>query len=182
MNYYMVIDCESIGLHGETFAVGWVIVNGSGQELESGYEACHPESARGTHEDREWVEKNVVPHLPPPKHPNPFHVREAFWNAWLLAIEKFTGIALVADCLWPVEARFLQDCVANSWKERNWSGPYPFHEIATMFLVDGRPPTAHYPRLPEEEPAHHPTCDARQSARLFIEALAHIQKLKTTEH
>lgn len=179
MNHYMIVDCESIGIHGETFAVGWVIVDGSGQELESGYEACPPISAQGTEEDGEWVQQNVVPHLPPPEHPNPFHVRLAFWNAWQQAHKDYSFLNLVADCLWPVEARFLRDCVADFPEERKWSGPYPFHEIATMFLTDGRPPTAHYPRLPEEEPAHHPTCDARQSARLFIEAMRKIRSSST---
>jgi hypothetical protein len=29
---WMVFDCESIGLHGETFAVGYVVIDSSGKE------------------------------------------------------------------------------------------------------------------------------------------------------
>lgn len=177
----MVIDCESIGLHGETFAVGWVVVDEQGDEIENGYEACPPETAEGRDEDRFWVEQNVVPQqLLPPNHSNPFSVREAFWFSWrgqqeILNREEDTLI-LVADCLWPVEARFFRDCVADCPAVRNWDGPYPFHEVATMFLAAGWSPTATYDRLPNEEPAHHPTCDARQSARLFLEAKQEVDK------
>ena len=35
---FMVFDVESIGLHGEGFAVAWVVVNRAGERLGDGLE------------------------------------------------------------------------------------------------------------------------------------------------
>lgn len=167
MNRYMVFDVESIGLHGEGFAVGWVVVDDAGRELSSGRAACLPEAARGADEDRAWVRVHC-PTLPVCCS-TPAEVRAAFWRAW--GRESESGSVLVADCAWPVEARFLTACVDAAPETRRWQGPYPLHEVATMRLAAGLDPLATVARLPSEEPKHDPLADARQSARLFIEAL-----------
>lgn len=73
----MVFDVESNGLHGEGFAVGWVIVDDEGQVIKSGYEACEP---RGPIDP--WVKENVLPSLPIATQPNVETVRALFWAAW----------------------------------------------------------------------------------------------------
>lgn len=169
--FYMVFDVESIGLHGEGFAVGWVVVDAMGTEHASGLAACHPASANGTPGNREWVRKNI-PVLPETNR-TPYGVRLAFWNQW--EAWKAKGAVLVADCAWPVEARFLAACVDDAEQEglplRDWDGPYPLHDLASVLLAVGKDPLATYERLPSEMPAHHPLNDARQSARLLVEAL-----------
>jgi hypothetical protein len=163
----MVFDVEGIGLHGEGFAVGWVVVDGDGNELGSGIEACDPGEAIGHPGDAAWVAANIPP-IARTRH-TPFDVRGAFWRCWMA--EKEQGAVLVADCAWPVEARFLAACVDDFRRVRAWDGPYPLHEVATMRLAAGLDPLATAPRLPTEEPKHDPLADARQSARLFIEAV-----------
>ena len=49
--------------------------------------------------------------------------------------------------------------------------PRPLHDVATARAAAGFNPLATEPRLPGEDRPHHPMADARQSARLFIEAL-----------
>lgn len=164
---YLVFDVESIGLHGEAFAVGWVVIDGEGNELDYGFGSCPPENARGSDEDRAWVQQNCPPL--PWDCSTPAEVRSVFWRAWKR--EKANGAVLVADCAWPVEARFLAACIDVDVAERKWLGPYPLHDVATARLAAGLDPLATVERRPNEEPKHHPTCDARQSARIFIEAL-----------
>lgn len=165
---FMVFDVESIGLHGEGFAVGYVVIERSGKVLEEGLLACRPDAATGSEESRDWVGANI-PALPITNR-GPRGVRAAFWQTWMRWREA--GAVLVADCAWPVEARFLIACVDDSAIEREWGGPYPLHDLASVLLAHGADPLAVTERLPGELPAHNPLNDARQSARQLIAALA----------
>jgi hypothetical protein len=163
----MVFDVESVGLHGEGFAVGYVVVDAAGKELESGLFACPVDRVVGEFEGREWVVQHV-PRLAL-THNRPQAVRTAFWQRWLHW--KAQGAVLVADCGWPVEARFLAACVDDAPERRGGDGPYPLHDLASVLWAHGRDPLATHERRPDEQPAHHPLMDARQSARLLVHAL-----------
>jgi hypothetical protein len=128
--------------------------------------ACPPEVAAGSEEGRIWVAQNCPPIRS--NCPTPREIRNRFWRDWLVFKER--GAVLVADCQWPVEARFLIACIDDAPEERGWSGPYPLHELASFMVAAGMDPMATYDRHPEE-PMHHPEGDARQSARLLMEAL-----------
>mgnify|MGYP003529634433 CR=1 len=73
------------------------------------------------------------------------------------------------ECGWPVEASFLSACIRDD-AFRNWDGPYPMREIASIMLAAGMDPMATYEREESEKPAHEPLADARQSARLLATA------------
>lgn len=164
---YLVIDVESIGLHGEPFAVGWVVVDETGAELESGCLSVPPEIAHGEDANREWVAKNC-PAIPA----NCISIEamlSEFWAVWKRI--KAEGALMFAECAWPVEGKFLSMCVGVNWPEKEWEGPYPLHDVASVMFAKGMDPMATYPRTESELPAHHPLADARQSARLLIEAL-----------
>lgn len=169
--FFFVFDVESIGLHGEAFAVGGVIVDRSGSVLEDFLFSCEPKFAKGNDEDRKWVGENVLPTLPGPNLETPLDVREAFWAVW----ERWRarGAIAVADVPWPVEANLLSACISDDRDGRLWSGPYPLYDVASVVLTTEKDPVASQSRLPDEQPAHNPLCDARQSARLFREALLH---------
>lgn len=164
-----VLDVESIGLHGQHYAVGWVVIDlKTGRELACGVLACDPEKAFGCESDREWVKANV-----PPIEVNcldPKHVCNSFWPFWREWEAK--GAVMFADCQWPVEARFLIACVKRDSVNRKWEGPYPLHEIASFMQARGLDPKADYPRNGNELPKHHPLADARQSARLLANCYA----------
>lgn len=164
---FMCFDVESIGLHGEGYAVGFVVVDMDGNELESGLYAVDPESTHGTSKNRQWVRDNI-PEIPI-THDSKQEMRDAFWQTWRKWADK--GAALVADCAWPVEARFLCACVDDDPEAREWLGPYPLLDFGSVALALGADPTAAYLRKENEFPVHHPLADARQSARLLIEAL-----------
>jgi hypothetical protein len=171
--YYMVFDVESIGLHGEGFAVGYVVVNRYGETEREGCIAIDPEQCAGTEESRAWIAENVPPLEA--TSPTKQHLRNAFWHEWRHWADR--GAVLAADCAWPVEANFLSACVKLNRAEREWQGPYPLVDVASIRLAAGFDPLGNYPRLPDETP-HHPLGDARQSARLLIEALQVLGRAK----
>jgi hypothetical protein len=166
---FMVFDVESVGLHGEGFAVGYVVVDRAGVERDAGLFACPSGTASGDGDGRAWIAENV--HIGPDDIwcDDPRDVRSEFWGyfrKW-----KADGATLWADCCWPVEARFLAACVDDHPASRTWEGPYPLHDVATLRLAAGSDPLATVDRVPDEIPAHNPLDDARQSARLLIGAL-----------
>ena len=168
----MVFDVESIGLHGEGFAVGYVVVTADGERVGARHFACSPDLATGDTDGRDWIAENcpeIVPNCD-----SPSRVRNRFWQSWLSW--KDQGAVLVADCAWPVEARFLAACVDDNPVMNSWTGPYPLHELASIMMAAGMDPMATYDRLPDE-PQHDPLGDAKQSARLLIQALS---KLRAT--
>lgn len=164
----MVFDVESIGLHGEGFAVGFTVVTRLGDQVQWGLIACPPEAAIGSANNLEWVKKNVPPLMK--THDFPVDVREQFWQQWLCWKER--GALLVADCAWPVEARFLRDCVTDDLAAREWQGPYPLHDLASVILANGGDPLEKFERLSIELPEHNPLNDARQSARILTRFLS----------
>lgn len=167
---YFVFDVESVGLHGEGFAVGWVIVDEEGKEHRNGLIHCPSYNAHGSTDDHTWVMKNV-PDLGYTDLEYPFQVRQAFWKAWVMARYDYGNfLTMVADCPWPVEARFLNQCV-DDVPGREWKGPYPLLDVGTALKMVGRDPLGTSERLESELPQHNPLADARQSARLFTEAL-----------
>jgi hypothetical protein len=159
---YLVFDVESVGLHGDAFAVGMVLIDAhDGREIKCGMVWSNPDNvAQGSVGDREWITANI-PELEHQRRVlNARMVRDFFWAAWL-----------VADCPWPVEARFLTACIADAPTERAWNGPYPLIDVASVRLAAGLDPLGTTERFPAELPMHNPLADARQSARLFREAM-----------
>lgn len=168
--HFFVFDVESIGLHGEGWAVGIVILNQKGETVHEACWWCDPDIASGTHENHDWVDE----HCPRPdkkfKLPDLKSVRNLFWETWLHWKNGY-GAELFADCQWPVEARFLASCVDDDVDSREWDGPYPFHDIASILWSFGVDPLECKSRHADELPEHHPLHDARQSARLLFEAI-----------
>lgn len=168
---WFVIDVESIGLHGEGFQVAWVFIDASTDTvIDEGMFHCPAETAQGFDDDRAWVAKNI----PPPRSTSfecrhPRELRERFWNMWADVRDEGNTV-MAADCPWPVEARFLAACVDDDPVSRKWEGPYPLIDVASVLAAHGMDPLADHERL-ESEPQHCPLGDARQSARILLEAV-----------
>jgi len=170
MNSYFVFDVESVGLHGEGFAVGGGLFLENGSQQWGFQFACAPVLANGTASDLDWVNKNVP--ILEETHRIPELVRTAFWDKWIKA--KAGGAVMAADCLWPVEANFISHCLDDN-SSRKADGPYPFLEIASFLQAAGMDPIGTYDRTPSELPKHNPYCDAVQSARMLAVALSKIK-------
>jgi hypothetical protein len=166
MTYFMVFDVESVGLHGEGFAVGWTVIDGDGKEIAGAEYACDPDRAAGDDDDRAWIKE----HCRTTENVGTLAaLRHLFWEA--CEYTKKRGGMVAADVPWPVEARFLAACVDADREARKWAGPYPLLDIASVRYAAGLDPLRTEERLPRELPEHSPLADARQSARLLIEAL-----------
>lgn len=165
--FFFVFDVESLGLHGEGFAVAGAVLSKGGINVEEFCYCSDRRFAQGAMDDRQWVDANV-PQMEI-THPATRALRSAFWEKWCWW--KKEGAVMVADCNWPVEARFLSQCVDDAKEVRNWEGPYPILDLGSILFANGKDPLAEFPRLPSELPKHHPLMDARQSARILMETI-----------
>lgn len=178
-NTFFVFDVESIGLHGEGFAVagGVYFTDGTVDKGSEFAYSCLPSLAQGEEEDRVWISENV-PALPV-THPSLQEMRYDFWRNWESAKERYPNLVMTGECVWPVEAGFLSACVKDNIGARKWFGPYPLHEIASFMVAAGMDPMATYDRLESEMPKHHPLGDVRQSSRLLCEALEKLDAIES---
>lgn len=167
--YAMVFDVESIGLHGEGFAVAWLVLDVlTHATLESETHDCPADLAKGSTTDRAWVAANI-PALKT-NCASPSEVRAHFWGAWLRW--RAQGAWLVADCAWPVETNFLSACVQDAGPDAHFLGPLPLYDLTALALfckVDSPNQPA---RLGDELPEHDPAADARHTARMLQALLA----------
>lgn len=175
---FFVLDVESVGLHGEGFAVGYVVVDEKGTVHEQGLGWCDPIQAWGLDPGREWVKEHVNLEGAP-THRGPFEVREWFWNQFQAWRDK--GAHIFADCGYPVEAGFFRACQQDRLN-RDFAGPFPLHEVQTILLATFVPgeelELAELVKRRESElPEHNPLKDARHSARILLTSLGYADHL-----
>jgi hypothetical protein len=182
---FLVFDVESVGLYGDGFAVGWVVIDLNGKEHESGLFVSDWRKAEGFNQKGaiEWVETN----LPPMEitHQNRESLCFDFFNVlqrWLLNGRERSHpkvCSIWADWGYPVETNFLRRCRAAAYwmieDDPSWLLPAPLQEIATICLAADINPDD-FPCLPDELPQHNPMNDARHSARLLVKALAKLRE------
>lgn len=180
--FHMVIDVESVGLHGDAFAFGWVVICENGAvEKHPSTGLRHHDSAKfdwrscsGKRDGFEWVAKNIGAPAPSECLATRREVRERFWEAW--TGWRNQGCLLWADVPWPVEARFLLECVGDyrhaGYISAELTAPYPLLDVNTLAASLG---FSEIPRIPEELPEHDPLNDAKHSARKLARCL---QKLR----
>jgi hypothetical protein len=180
MKHYFSFDVEAMGLLGNPFAVGWVVVDEEGDEKEEGYLACPHPLKDVASSDLQWMKENVLPHLPEPNCDDPPDLYQQFWDVWKSAEANYEDVVMVSDVPFPVEAGFLIKCLKMLGLGINDS-PYPLLDVASVILATGGDPLNEAERRDNEKPAHHPTNDARQSARLLVEALGGLADLSPPE-
>ena len=165
MSKHFVFDVESIGLHGEAFAVAFMAFEdtglGSYTILEEKCYACSSTTARGDYDDHIWVQKHV-PTLPI-NAGDPRQVRALFW-AKLCKWGKDEGAAIWADHSWPVDVGIIHACIQDNPVERKFIGPNPVHDICTLskYVLETRLSVR-----ADETPQHDPRNDVKYSARVL---------------
>jgi hypothetical protein len=175
----LIIDVESMGLHGDAFAVAGELYSEDGNDVLDSFIYYTPRiiANPGTDSDKKWVEENV-PKLEKMtldvkaiKLSSKIELCTKFMTKWVYYCNKYNNIKMYAECGWPVESRFLNDCIDLSVEKYNWKGPYPLHEIASILACANMDPMKNYKRNENELPEHHPLTDVRLSARLLFTAL-----------
>lgn len=161
---YLSVDAESVGLLGDTWAIGCVLVDRDGQELESHRWHVDPEQVQGTDAGQQWVRDNCAwARQTAPTCWSAAQMRQWFWRYWE-KVQRDYGAIMLADHPFPVEAKLLFDCLAD---DRRRQSPYPLIDCSSVQMD----PLASQPRIDGEWPAHDPVADARQSVRLYLEWL-----------
>lgn len=168
---FFVFDVEAIGLRGEGFAFGYVIIENK-KEVERGALFFARAGAVGSATGRAWVNKHVPPRFPNSRQfESGSALRVECWR--LIKEEAAKGAKFFAEGGFPVEANFLLACAATMDSEETI--PYPLYDVMTVVAAAGLDPMAKRERLYAEEPEHNPEADARQSARLLLEALERLE-------
>jgi len=131
----LMLDIESDGLHGEAFAIGAVvaIISGEGVEIIDTFSGV----AEVERIENEWVRENVLPALKDSglkKFSSRKEMRDAFWDFYKKW--KDQGAEIWGDVIWPVEANFFSQLIADGEGARDWDGPYPFHDLGTILPPD----------------------------------------------
>lgn len=125
-------DAETDGLHGDVWAIGAVVQDEHGTEIARFAGQVDPADLTN-----QWVIENVVPHVNLPVFSTRLELRDAFWKFWLA---NKNDALCIADVGSPVESGLFSACIADDLGARQWSGPYPLHEVATLLFAAGVDP------------------------------------------
>lgn len=156
---HLIFDVESTSLHGTGFAVGAVVIDGSGNVLDQ-FSLKSVESEKNADP---WVQENVIPHLK-----NMLTVettkelRTKFYEFYMKHKET---CEVWSDVNFPVETNFLSDIVNDEPHERKWNMPYPLKDISV--LIDVNIDRAEYSEIKGLR-KHHPLDDAMASAMSLV--------------
>lgn len=193
---FFVFDVESVGLYGDAFAVGWVVVDATGQEHDLGLAAIDPIDVDTPGSlvqpgARQWIKQNV-PQLSC-THYSSRNLHLHFWDVlqrWWIdsTIETYRNhpkvLSFWADWASPVESNFLartaqQAHSADFVEDVLRAVPAPLHEIATLRLAAGMESD---PFLRVDFPEHNPLADARHSARILVAAMKRLRMTRIDTH
>lgn len=163
------LDVESVGLYGDAFSVGVSVVDENNKEIDNLFLRADHHLAKGLDSGRKWIEQNVIPNLENINCESLYELRSKFWNFYKKYNLKYPTMKTIADCGVPCEANFFRQCILDDLEARIWDGPFPLYEVGTLLILCGINPQASHERLSNELPIHNPLCDARQSARLWLE-------------
>jgi hypothetical protein len=164
MDNILLFDVESTSLHGTGFAVGAIVVNKGGSEIDR-FELLSKEGAAKV---GDWVKENVLANLSDmPTCETDKDLRDAFFAFYL----KHKGTAKIwSDVNFPVETNFLHAIVNDAPTEREWSMPYPLFDASTLVDVS-------IDRCAEcgisDLRKHNPLDDSRASVYFLLKALGH---------
>lgn len=162
MKNIFLFDVESTSLHGTGFAVGAVVVNKDGTEIDR-FELL---SKEGAEKVGDWVKENVLPSLSEmPTCETDKELREAFFSFYIKHKETSE---IWSDVNFPVETNFLHAIVNDAPNEREWSMPYPLKDASTIIDINiDRCAECGLSNLRK----HNPLDDSRASVYLLLKAM-----------
>jgi DNA polymerase III alpha subunit (gram-positive type) len=167
----MSVDVETNGLYGQPFAIGAVLFN-NGETTEEFTARCPCPINMN-----EWVKDNVLPALTnmPETHPNYHTMVEAFYS-WYMTHKE--GAVIIAHIAHPVETGLFRDMIKAA-PGRDFNGPYPFIDVASVLLAKGFDPLSvdqyilkKKLSVPPESP-HHPLYDAHAALAVYIHLMGY---------
>lgn len=164
-------DAETDGLYGPVWAIGAVYLDSNGHTVAFRGQ-LDPDTDVVTDP---WVREHIVPVVDLPRFQTRHDLLNAFWSCWL----DHQGFTIaVADCGAPVEAGLFRACIEIDRAGRQWKGPLPLHELATVLLLAGLDPVETNRREYAGRPdlvQHDPVADALAAGLCWQRAVEQIQ-------
>lgn len=162
MKNLFVFDCESTSLHGTTFAVGCIVSDKKGNEIDR-FEIL---SLEGMEKAGDWVKKNVLPNLADmPTCKKDVELRRKFFNFYM---KHKATCDIFSDVNYPVETNFLAAVVNDDLLSREWEMPYPLHDIAMSVDIDIDRCDRYEKETGKKLRKHNPTDDSIASVYCFL--------------
>jgi hypothetical protein len=155
---FMMLDCETNGLQGQTFAVAFAMFDINGPKSIEDWRYCPYDLTD------QWCKDNL-PKFDDKKYElkNPQELINWFNEAY-----KFHGYpTIVSDHVFPCESNFLALC-AKEVKRSFYPIIDMFGFVQTLEMFSSCDFKDTKKRLPTELPFHHPLCDCRQSIREYL--------------
>lgn len=164
MKNIFLFDVESTSLHGTGFAVGAIVANLGGTEIDR-FELL---SKEGAAKASDWVKRNVLPSLTDmPTCLTDKELRTAFFNFYMKHKET---AEIWSDVNFPVETNFLSAIVVDAPNEREFQMPYPLKDASTLVDVNlDRCAECGIPNLRK----HNPFDDSRASLYFLLKELGY---------
>lgn len=159
MKNIFFFDVEATSLHGFGFAVGAIVCDALGNEIDR-FERL---STRGAETANESVKENVLPNLSGmPSVAFNRMLRDEFLKFYL---QHKDTCEIWSDVNFPVETNFLSAIVADDPDGRQWMMPYPLFDLASLLHTDvDRNEYSGLSGLRK----HHPLDDARASLACLL--------------
>ena len=130
------VDAETDGLYGGFLSVAAMVTDEDGNVLRTFYTSVENPTVTS-----DWVKENVVPYLgnADKQVSSEEQLLSDFWNFWKENKES-CGNEAIAYFNTPVESRLFQSCIERDVKGRQWDGPYPLLDLASVFKARGMNP------------------------------------------
>lgn len=158
----LVFDVESRSLHGKAFAVGAIVIDREGNEIDR-FELL---SKEGKLQASDWVKQNVIPSLENmPTCETDRQLRELFYSFYT----KHKDCEIWSDVNFPVETNFLSEIVNDDINAREFKMPYPLNDISTLVDIDINRAKEYVGTVELKE--HNPLHDSIASAYLLLKKI-----------
>ena len=163
-----VFDCESTSLHGQTFAVGGIIIkrstriikNSNSKKILARFQLLAEE---GLPLCNDWVKANVLPQLS--DMPTCHTLKELRTRFYQFYLEHRETCDIFSDVNFPVETNFLSAVHADDPETRQYQMPYPLFDIVNHVPLEiDRIQASGLSGLRK----HHPLDDAMASAMCYL--------------
>ncbi len=181
--HFFIIQAQSMGLYGEIFAIGFIVINSVGKILKEGILKCPHQLAQGLDSDREWVNENVIAATEKIETSNyistfnnPTELYENIWEIWLEMKKQYENLYCASYIGYPIIMNLFYKCVMKNVESRQMLAPYPLLEIDTSFLMTNYEISPKNNSRFDTEIPYNPLCDAKYYGRLFILARNFLQQ------
>ncbi len=164
----LFVDAETDGLYGQFLSVAAIVLNDTGEEVDTFYGTIRkPENIVSS----EWVKENVLPYLrdgirsDADLYDAEDEMVEAFYDFYSVHAE----CDVIADVPYPVESRLFIKIVWSDPEDRMYKLPFPLMDLSSMLYARGYQPLCDRREITDcsDLRLHNALDDVRMSIRVW---------------